>query len=324
MIKDLCFEIIQRCPNNCIFCSSKSNFQKDNIIDFATIKRTIDFFVANGGIKEISFSGGEPLLHPKILEIIKFCHDKGIYTTLYTSGVVVNGASELSNNRHFHKILEQYNSRQFSEITLGLFSKLKDAGLDKVVFDMQAAEVDEYNMLMGTKNNFPSLLRSMLNVSKCELETSIHFVPNKLNVRQFKDIFELAEIAGIDEVRVLKFVPQGRGRDNKGILQLTSEELLEFLKNCSTIKSDSTKLKIGIPLQDHNTHKCTAGFDKIDIRYDGQILPCPAFKDTDTKLLQKKGFKDINIYRNLEDFRFVENISRATPLCEQINDERYF
>ena len=229
MIKDLCFEIIQRCPNNCIFCSSKSNFQKDNIIDFATIKRTIDFFVANGGIKEISFSGGEPLLHPKILEIIKFCHDKGIYTTLYTSGVVVNGASELSNNRHFHKILEQYNSRQFSEITLGLFSKLKDAGLDKVVFDMQAAEVDEYNMLMGTKNNFPSLLRSMLNVSKCELETSIHFVPNKLNVRQFKDIFELAEIAGIDEVRVLKFVPQGRGRDNKGILQLTSEELLEFL-----------------------------------------------------------------------------------------------
>ena len=37
-----------------MFCSSNSD----------SIKRTIDFFMKNGGIQEISLSGGEPLLHP--------------------------------------------------------------------------------------------------------------------------------------------------------------------------------------------------------------------------------------------------------------------
>ena len=324
MIKDLCFEIIQKCPNNCIFCSSKSNYKQNNIIDFETIKRTIDFFMANGGIQEISLSGGEPLLHPNIIDIVKYCHDLSIYTTLYTSGIVRNLNKEYSNNIYYQKILDQYNNRQFSEIPLSILQNLKLAGLDKVVFDMQAAEVDEYNLLMGTKNNFTSILKSMLNATKFNFDTSIHFVPNKLNIAQFRDVVELAEIAGINEVRVLKFVPQGRGRENRDVLQLTNSQLEEFVKDCQTIKSNKTKLKIGIPLQGQNQHKCTAGFDKIDIRYDGQILPCPAFKDTSEELLKMKGFKSVNIYKNLEDFKFIENASRKTPLCDQINDERFF
>lgn len=221
MIKDLCFEIIQKCPNNCIFCSSNSDFQKNNIIDFPTIKRTIDFFMANGGIKEISLSGGEPLLHPNIMRIISYCHSLNIYTTLYTSGIIENSNTEHSGNKYFQKILDQYNNRKFSEISLNMLHQLKQAGLDKIVFDMQASEVDEYNFLMGTENNFTNLLKSMLNVVKLNFKTSIHFVPNKVNINQFNDVVELAELAGINEVRLLKFVPQGRGRENKEVLQLT-------------------------------------------------------------------------------------------------------
>lgn len=58
MINDLCFEIIQKCPNNCIFCSSNSNYQKENIIDYNTFTKTIDFFINHGGVKEISLSKG--------------------------------------------------------------------------------------------------------------------------------------------------------------------------------------------------------------------------------------------------------------------------
>ncbi|MEG0799047.1 MAG: hypothetical protein RSG51_01275 [Bacilli bacterium] len=42
MIKDLCFEIIQKCPNNCLFCSSCSSIEKENIISFKVFKETID------------------------------------------------------------------------------------------------------------------------------------------------------------------------------------------------------------------------------------------------------------------------------------------
>ena len=70
MVKDLCFEIIQTCPNNCLFCSSCAGMDKSTIIDIDTFKRTIDHFISIGGIQEISFSGGEPFLHPHLFEMI--------------------------------------------------------------------------------------------------------------------------------------------------------------------------------------------------------------------------------------------------------------
>ncbi len=48
MIKDLCFEIIETCPNNCMFCSSCSSIDKRKIIDFDLFKRTIDYLLEKG------------------------------------------------------------------------------------------------------------------------------------------------------------------------------------------------------------------------------------------------------------------------------------
>ena len=61
-----------------------------------------------------------------------------------------------------------------------------------------------------------------------------------MNINQFNDVVELAELAGINEVRLLKFVPQGRGRENKEVLQLSNEELLMFIKDCQSIKTKKT------------------------------------------------------------------------------------
>ena len=42
-LKDLCFEIIQKCPNNCKFCSSNANYSRTNIIKFDDFKRTVEY-----------------------------------------------------------------------------------------------------------------------------------------------------------------------------------------------------------------------------------------------------------------------------------------
>ena len=59
MVKDSCFEIIEKSLNNCKFCSSNSNCNKTQIIKFEDFKRVIDYFMIKGGIKELSLSGGE-------------------------------------------------------------------------------------------------------------------------------------------------------------------------------------------------------------------------------------------------------------------------
>ena len=41
MIKDLCFEIIQTCTNNCIFCSSMANHECTHKVSLEDFKKTI-------------------------------------------------------------------------------------------------------------------------------------------------------------------------------------------------------------------------------------------------------------------------------------------
>lgn len=47
MVKDLCFEIIETCLNNCMFCSSNSNCSKKRMIGLEDFKRVIDYFMNN-------------------------------------------------------------------------------------------------------------------------------------------------------------------------------------------------------------------------------------------------------------------------------------
>lgn len=90
MVKDLCFEVIEKCLNNCKFCSSNSDCNKSRIISFNDFRRVIDYFMKNGGIEELSISGGEPFLHPDIVNMVSYAKSLGIRTVIFTSVVVYN------------------------------------------------------------------------------------------------------------------------------------------------------------------------------------------------------------------------------------------
>ena len=122
---------------------------------------------------------------------------------------------------------------------------------------------------------------------------------------------------------VLNFVPQGRGREYKDELMLSQEELKEFAEILNREKEHfSGKIRIGIPLNGKVSHLCTAGTEKLDIRYDGIILPCPAFKEITEEECQKYNIKLPNIYTNLEDVNIPGIGTRVIPLCQEIYLER--
>lgn len=343
MIKDLCFEILQTCPNNCLFCSSCAGMDKTSIIEFDVFKRTIDHFMNIGGIKEISLSGGEPFLHPNLFDMIKYCKDLGIRVVLFTSGVKRN--SSLSENemnqlrnkleqyyskvkdmsqelvhRYTNKqmsIYEQYNNKMFSAISKEEIEQLKKLGLDKIVFDFQGAERETYDYLMGS-NNFTLVAQSIIRATTIGLDTDVHFVPMKVNYKELPDLIEILNIAEIKNLSLLNFVPQGRGETNKDLLMMSVEETREFATIYESCK-DTFKgtIRVGIPLMNDDKHKCTAGLDKLVVKYDGTLLPCPAFKEYDVEKLNKIGIKTPNIHTDLASI-VVHNGTRAYPLCKKL------
>ena len=192
-------------------------------------------------------------------------------------------------------------------------------GLNKIVFDYQAYEhaTDEY--LMGRDyQKHCCLLDSLMNASMVGLETDVHFIPMKPNYKEIVDILEMLEIAKINNISILNFVPQGRGLKNMSELMLSDDELQEFMNLILNSRNlYSGKIRIGIPLMDNFTHKCNAGLEKLDIKFDGTILACPAFKELDKEIMKKYGIKHYSIYENLEEVK-VPGGKRVEPLCRKI------
>ena len=348
MVKDLCFEIIETCPNNCVFCSSNSNCNKKQMVAFDAFRKTIDHFLETGGIEELSLSGGEPFFHPELMKMVAYAKSNGIRTIIFTSGVTRGkpfSEEEIKmllkeKNERLKEMEEQepdndflkervsnfYDSliqpKEVSSIPRKQIKELIELGLDKIVFDYQAYEEETDHSLMGRKEeNRQALLNSMITASLLGLEVDVHFVPMKPNYKEIKDILEMLEIAEIKNISILNFLPQGRGKLHEKELQLSEEEKQEFFQ---ILESASFKgnIRIGISLQEEQTHKCNAGLEKLDIRYDGTVLPCPAFKDITEEECKRYGISLPNIYTNLEDVHIPGKGTRVKPLCKQIYAER--
>lgn len=348
MVKDLCFEILNKCPNKCMFCSSNSCMNRNTFISLDDFKRVIDYFVSTGGIEELSLSGGEPLLHPNLLEMIGYASKLGIKVTLFTSGIQFANKLRDGEIAYFLKekeaalksidpddtftinsVKKYYDNilkdKTYSGIPKQKIIELKNAGLSKIVFDIQAYEYETDEILMGRKESMRvCLLDSLFNATFLGMDVDVHFIPNKLNYKEILDLLELIEIVKVPNISLLNFVPQGRGKENASSLALSKEEKEEFFSLLEQAKKVySGNIRIGIPLSDEQTHACTAGLQKIDIKYDGTILPCPAFKELSDEEYQKYGIKHYNIYENLDDFHISGVGTRAYPLCKKVYGDGY-
>ena len=345
MVKDLCFEIIEICPNQCKFCSSNSCTEKNQKISFADYQRVIDHFQERGGIEELSLSGGEPFLHPELFSMVQYAKEKGIKTVIFTSGVrkgtpipeeqrkyYINEREKIRKeieekepwNLFLKRKVETYyenflRTPNFQSLSKQELQTLKEIGLDKIVFDYQAYEQETDENLMGRDAaKRTCLLESLVHASLIGLPTEVHFVPMKPNYEQILDILEMLEIAGIDQISILRFVPQGRGKTYRQELELSASELEKFMELLEKGRSIySGKIRFGIPFREENTHQCNAGLEKLDIKYDGTVLPCPAFKELDRETAQKYGIRFYNIYENLTEVH-TPGGTRKEPLCKKI------
>lgn len=83
------FDCNLKCKN-CINCSPLYNQKNLNFpeIDFEKTCKSLEY-IRKLGFKIVNLTGGEPLLYPKIFDLIRFCKSLGFFVTANTNGLLI-------------------------------------------------------------------------------------------------------------------------------------------------------------------------------------------------------------------------------------------
>ena len=272
-LNEITIELTQQCPNRCIYCSSLSDMEKTDCLDYAAIIQVVDDAVTLGA-KTVSLSGGEPFLREDMVEIVDYIQCKGLKLRLYSSGIYSDGDS-------------------YSSIPTTLLEAVRGK-LDALIFNYEVIDAELYATIMGTEAvNLALLDETIPRAIALGIPVEAHLVPMHCNYHQIPDVLSKLYSMGVKNVSLLRLVPQGRVMENKELVVLSSDEqdeLKQIMAKCQ--ETYQGKIRLGLPFSAKRA-ACGTGTVKITVRYDGFVFPCEAFKDGMMEI--NKGDKPENV-----------------------------
>ena len=146
MLREISIEIIRKCPNCCLHCSSESHAQCEEIMPYSKFKEVISD-ASKLGTKTICLSGGEPFLHDSITDMIRLVRQYHMDCYVYTSGIILDSSN--------HPV----------SIPIDILKQISKY-VTKLIFNIEAGTEKTYNRMMGTENCFEKMQQSATRAAK--------------------------------------------------------------------------------------------------------------------------------------------------------------
>jgi len=252
-LKEIKVELTHRCLLKCVHCSSKADDKCMREMDWPTCVRLLRE-AAEMGVRQVAFSGGEPLLWDRLDEAVRLARNHRMEVHVYTSGNAPDACASLS--------------------------RLVGAGLRFVMLSLFGSKPERHDQVTTVRGSFAETLHATRHCVAEGLETEFHFVPMNNNFEELRDICELAKELGVLKVSVLRLVPQGRGAEGED-KQLNPRENRVLRRTIKCLRSEGHVIRLGSPynfLMIRDNPRCCAAIDRITISPDLRVSPCDAFK----------------------------------------------
>ena len=179
--------LTDKCNLRCVYCMPEDKLNENNLIN-DTLSFNDYKFIINGlsqvGIKKIKFTGGEPLLYPHLIELIKYAHYE---CNIDDISITTNGIG-------------------LNEIAY----ELKRSGLKSVNISLDSLKSYKYKSITRG-GNLTDVLKS---INRC-LELGIKVKINCVVIKRFNDdeVYDFIEMANYYpiDVRFIELMPLGEG-----------------------------------------------------------------------------------------------------------------
>ncbi len=190
----VCFRVTRYCNIRCGFCLAPPDGAHPTA---ETLRERLDWLFARG-VTTIHFCGGEPTIHPALVQLIDWTARAGHGVKLTTNGVLLSGALLAALRRADAEVkVSLHGDRDFHERIVG-----------RPVFD-------------ATTTHARRLVEAGVNTS---IQTTI--VAGNTWVAEW--VAKFCVEAGIRKLSVLPFLPRGNGIERRGEYELSSSERREL------------------------------------------------------------------------------------------------
>ena len=205
-LREFLFEMTDACNLACLHCGSACEGQ-GTYIDVDECKKVVDEIKGAYGTEGIrlSFTGGEPLLHPRFFELAEYIREQGFPVGMTTNGVL---------------------------ITPEVAQHMADIGIRYITLSLDGMEQshDEFRQRKGC---WKKTIDAIDNLNNAGVTPSITTVANTLNINELDEIYDLLQSKGVKLWRVLNIDPIGRAMEHPELLLdgLGYQQMIWFIED---------------------------------------------------------------------------------------------
>ena len=248
-------ELTHRCPLQCPYCSNPIELDRARSELTTEEWKKVLSELAELGVLQVHFSGGEPAARKDLVELVKHANDVGLYTNLITSAVL---------------------------LTREKLAELADAGLSHVQISFQGSEAASADRVAGLKDAHNKKIEVAKWTRELDLPLTVNAVMHRQNLHQLPDIIQMAVDLDADRLEVANVQYYGWALKNRAALM---PSLAQIEETGRLVEDARTRLK-GILAIDYvvpdyyalRPKKCMGGWGRqfFNISPSGKILPCHA------------------------------------------------
>jgi len=200
--------ITDRCNYNCQFCF---RFLGRPELNYHNAVNIIDK-LSKSGVRKISWAGGEPLLWPRMLDLIEYTHSLGITTMLITNGSLLNS-----------KILKRLVK-----------------SLDWLNFPLDGPDDATNAQMTRNKGHYQRIITLLESLSASPISLKINTVATSVNIAQIPQMVQLINKYSVHRWKIFQFYPiRGTSCNNASKFIISTQQFQKLQEQIISQKVDS-------------------------------------------------------------------------------------
>ena len=257
------------CNNNCNHCYNEPGRRTMRSVPLADWKLVLRKLF-NIGVPYVIFTGGEPTLHPDILELIRYAEDQGQITGMNSNG------------------------RRLADVDF--VTGIKESGLDHIQITLNSHRPEVHNQIVGAAEAYEQTIAGLRNALAAGLHTITNTTLTQANANEALEVVDFLCGLGVSTFAMNGMIHSGCGTRHEDtltesqlppLLEQVSQRAIEygmrFLWYTPTQYCRLSPIELGL-----GPRTCNAGEYSICIEPNGDVLPCQSYYQSAGNILDDR------------------------------------